>query len=51
MTAIENLLRKRQEDKSALLEIIDEYIDDREKVRQLCGCSWILEQIQIDNDK
>jgi hypothetical protein len=35
---------------SALLEIIDEYVNDREKVRQLCGYSWVLEQIQRDND-
>jgi len=35
---------------SALLEIIDEYCNDREKVRQLCGYPWILEQIQRDND-
>ena len=35
---------------SVLLEIIDEYCNDREKVRQLCGYPWILEQIQRDKD-
>lgn len=35
---------------SALLETIDEYINDKEKVRQLCSYSWILEQIQGNND-
>jgi len=35
---------------SAILEAIDEYWNDREKVRQLCGYPWILEQIQQDND-
>ena len=31
---------------SALLKVIDEYSSDKEKVRQLCCYSWILEQIQ-----
>ena len=35
---------------SALIEIIDEYCNDRERVRQLCGYPWIIEQIQTDNN-
>lgn len=30
----------------ALLEVIDEYFQDKEKVHRLCGYSWIIEQIQ-----
>jgi len=30
---------------SALLEVINEYYEDQERVCQLCGYAWILEQV------
>lgn len=29
-----------------LLEVVNEYCEDKEKVRRLCGYPWIIEQIQ-----
>ena len=41
-----------QELEDALVEAINEYYEDTDKVRQLCGYPWILEQLQTeDNDK
>jgi transposase-like protein len=41
-----------QELEDALVEAINEYYEDTDKVRQLCGYLWILEQLQTeDNDK
>jgi transposase len=30
----------------ALLEALDEYFEDREKLKQLCGYPWIINQLQ-----
>ena len=41
-----------QELEDALVEAIKEYCEDKEKVRQLCGYSWILEQLQpVENEQ
>lgn len=32
----------------ALLEALDEYVNDREKVKQLCGYPWIINQLQTE---
>lgn len=41
-----------QELEDALVEAINEYCEDKEKVRQLCGYPWILEQLQtVDNEQ
>ena len=41
-----------QELEDALVEAINEYCEDKEKVRQLSGYSWILEQLQtVDNEQ
>ena len=33
-----------------LVEAIQEYVIDRQKVRQLCGYPWIIEQLQKENN-
>jgi len=40
------ILSSLKELEDALVEAIKEYCEDKEKVRQLCGYSWILEQLQ-----
>lgn len=40
------LFNSLSELEEALLKVIDEYFQDKEKVRRLCGYSWIIEQIQ-----
>jgi hypothetical protein len=35
---------------TALVEAIQEYFDDTEKVKQLCAYPWILEQLQVDKE-
>ena len=40
-----------QELEDALVEAMNEYCEDKEKIRQLCGYSWILEQIQPEENE
>ena len=36
---------------TVLVEVIQEYVDDKQKIRQLCGYPWIIEQLQTEEQQ